>query len=152
MKTCCVAGRRASATAKTQHGGPIDIHGGTLGEHDFRRLVRFYPFSERSLTIMPAGLAMQIPMRISVRVAYSIWFCPCVFKKISSIRYSRGDVEGHGAHGFVSCRDHKQSTPLQRQDGAGRRVRHGDPLYVRCQGRCIPCRWCEFSFISVSTR
>lgn len=36
--------------------------------------MRFYPFSGRSLTILPAGLAMLIPMRISVRVAYLVLF------------------------------------------------------------------------------
>jgi hypothetical protein len=59
---------------RKQHGGPIDIRGDHLGEHDFRRLVRFYPFSRRSLTILPPGLAMLIPMRISVRVAYLVFF------------------------------------------------------------------------------
>jgi hypothetical protein len=66
--------RVARRRQRKQHGGPIDIRGDFLGEHDFWRLVRFYPFFGRSLTILPAGLAMLIPMRILVRVAYSVLF------------------------------------------------------------------------------
>ena len=70
-----VARRRATRRRQQkQHGGPIDIHGDTLGEHDFWRLVRFYPFSGRSLTILPSRLAMLIHMRILVRVIYLVVF------------------------------------------------------------------------------
>ena len=59
--------------------------------------MRFNPFSGRSLTILPPGLAMLIPMRILVRVAYFILFL-CAQEDPLHIRYPRGDVEGHGAH------------------------------------------------------
>ena len=70
-----VARRRATRRRqRKQHGGPIDIRGDTLGEHDLRRLVRFHPLSGRSLTIPPSRLAMLIHMRILVRVIYLVVF------------------------------------------------------------------------------
>jgi len=49
-------------------------------------------------------------------------------------RHPRGDAQGHRAHPLLHERHPQQPPPFQGQDGAGRWMRHGDPLPVCGKG------------------